>query len=332
MISKSSYTTTFGNMFPIQKTIAAIKESLVGGGLASRSMGVHAQGNTKVVFVTGLDSDEDKIPVFVHPILIENFKNSDYVVSDIRSYRPAGSDWMSDAAFEEGIRNKADYGIVKTRAVLEAKWNEEGPLKIRPMFKFAGNVYANWISQAVTRIFALDNHDQYRIMAVALYFYYTRFVNGGKLTDDDLEAASNHTIKLTGLAASEIYSIFEKLPQMENLGDFCEAVKLTVENIRLNDFNYSILLTGLRNSYYGNNAKAMIEVAVEHPPTWISIVIGVMNERSFKSSPLYKLIEMQGKRGGIDEFRLNYLSFLKNSMVSNESIEDRLAALESVEF
>lgn len=335
MISKSSYDTTCGIIIPIQKTVTAIKEALIASSLAQRTMGVNQQGDIRVVFVTGLESYEDRIPPFIHPILVENVRGLSYLVTDIRSYRSGKSEWVTDKHFEEAIRDKADYGIVKTRAILEAKWNAESPVLLRPLFKFAGNVFANWISQAISRIYALDAHDQYRIMAIALYFYHTLFVDEPKLEGQNLDAASNHTIKVTGLASSEIYSIFEKLPEMKNISDFCEAIKPQIANVRLNDFNMSMLLTGVRNSYYGNNAKSMLEVAIEHPPTWISIVVGVMMERSFKSSPLYKLIEMQGKRGGIDEFRANYISLLKNTTVSletAESISDMIASLESFKF
>lgn len=320
MISKSSYSTTFGNIFPTQKHETAIKEALIAGSLNQRKMGVAEVDGVRSVFVTGLDSAEDKIPPFIHPIHIKGFKGYDYVVSDIRAFRSNKSPWQSDREFENAIRNKSDYAIIKTRSILEAMWEAGKQSEIRPQFKFAGNVYAAWLAQAIARVYALDFHDQYRIMIIAVYFYHTRFVDQPRLEGQLLDIACNHCIKMAnGVSAAEIYTIFEKLPDMNNADDFCTAIRESLENIRLNDFNLGVLLGGIRNSFFGDNAKDLLNVSLEYPPVWISIVSSVLMEKSFKRSPLYTTIEQQGKRGGIDEFKSNYLSLIRQRTVALES-------------
>ena len=83
----------------------------------------------------------------------------------------------------------------------------------------------------------------------------------------------------------------------------------------LAEFNLAMLLTLIRNTWYWNNAKDVIATALEYPPAWIAIVYAAMTEKTYKNSPVYKLIEIQAKRSrNVEEFRLNYEGFLRRVM------------------
>lgn len=321
MISKSSYDTTIGNIFPVQKLQKQILEVLVTSDLKNANLGVMANNGINVVFVTGLHAEEEKIPPFVHPITIDNFKGQKYIVVDIRAYKNTINRYPTYKEFEENIKNKSDYLVLKSSAILEQYWNAEDPARLRARFKFAAQVYAAWVGQAVNRLFALDFHDQYRVMAIAVYFYYTRFVTTAKLEREELNIAVNHTIKVTGLSATEIYNIFEKIPELNNIDDFCKAVRELVENVRLANFTPESLLEAIKNTYFGNNAKDYIRIALEFPPIWIAIVFGVLTEKTFKSSPLYKVIETQAKKASVDEFTMNFMTLYKN-VIAIETIDE----------
>lgn len=321
MISKSSYDTTIGNIFPVQKIQKQIQEALIASDLKDATLGVIANNGVKVVFVTGLHPEEEKIPPFVHPITVDNFKGTKYIVVDARAYKNTISKYPSYKEFEENIKNKSDYLVLKSSAILEQYWNAEDPARMRARFKFAAQVYAAWISQAVNRLYALDFHDQYRVMAISMYFYYTRFVPTGKLEREELNIAVNHTIKTTGLSASEIYNIFEKIPELKNIDDMCQAIRELIENVRLSQFTPDGLLEAIKNTYFGNNAKDYIRIALEFPPIWIAIVFGVLTEKTYKTSPLYKTIETQAKKASVDEFTMNFMTLYKN-VIAIESVDE----------
>ena len=323
-ICKTSYDTTVGKIYDLRKLDLALKEALITGVLADRQLGVAANDQRKAVFLTGNDSSEHNVPPFVHPYLIQNFKNQDYLVTDLRSFRNSANPTESDRDFEAGVRNTTEYALVKSRATLGLMWLGPDMMKIRARFSFAGSVFAAWLSQAISKAYALDFSDQLRIMAVSIYYYNTLFQVENKLTDKALEVAVVHTIKATKIPAADVYALFESLGEMNGIEDYCTAVRNSIESVRLSDFNLVMLLTLVRNSWYGTNAKDLISAALEHPPTWISMVYTTLTERTYKSSSLYKLIEMQGKRGNADEFRMNYLELLKNAIVATETVDEEI--------
>ena len=323
-ICKTSYDTTVGKIYDLRKLDLALKEALITGFLADRQLGVAVNDQRKAVFLTGNDSSEHAVPPFVHPYLIQNFKNQDYLVTDLRSFRNSADPTASDRDFEAGVRNTTEYALVKSRATLGLMWLGPDLMKIRARFSFAGSVFAAWLSQAISKAYALDFSDQLRIMAVSIYYYNTLFQEENKLTDKALEVAVVHTIKATKIPATDVYALFEGLGEMNGIEDYCTAIRGAIESVRLNDFNLAMLLTLVKNSWYGTNAKDLISVALEHPPTWISIVFTTLTERTYKSSSLYKLIEMQGKRGNADEFRMNYLELLKTAIIATEAADEEI--------
>lgn len=325
MYYKTCYETSVGRIFNTKALDRALYESLITGGLQSRRFGVENVGNVSAVFVIGGNTDENLIPSFTHPYLIGDFKGRSYLITDLRLFRTSNLDYMSEHSFEVSVRNKAEYGLVKARAVLSLMWLDEAKReKLRSQFKFAAAVYASWLSQAISRTYALDFHDQALITAIGIYYYHTLFIKEARLSGNELETAVIHTIKATKLPAQDVYQLFEQLREVHSITDYCEAVKDVVSNVRLKDFNLAMLLTQIRNTWFGTNAKDLLSVALEHPPTWISIVFSTLTERSYKGSALYSIIEFCGRRGNADEFRMNFLDLLRSNVVALESVENEL--------
>jgi hypothetical protein len=318
---KTSYDTTVGKIFNMSKIELALKEALITGMLGNKKLGVEESDGRVAVFVTG-ENSESHIPPFIHPYLIQNFKSKDYLVTDVRAFRASTQDYQTDREFELGVKNTVEYALMKSRAALNLMWLSSDVARIRARFSFACSVFAAWLSQSIAKAYALDFNDQVRLMALSVYYYHTLFQTESKLSDQALEVAVVHTIKATKLPAADVYALFEKIEGMPDIDAFCEEAKKVVENVRLHDFNHAMLLTLVKNSWYGTNSKEWLSVALEHPPTWLAIVYATLTERTYKSSSLYKIVEMQGKRGNADEFRLNYQDLIKHAITVVESVDN----------
>lgn len=321
--NQTAYDTTAGKIFPLKHVDLALREALITGDLASYTLGVKSPNETQVIFVLGNGEKEKAIPPFVHPYLIQNFKGQNFLVSDLRDFRPTRDEWLSQAEFDKGVRNKTEYSLVKTRAAMNALWLDDvSRAKMRAEFGFAGNVYAAALSQSISKAYVLDFQDQAYLYALSLYYYYTLFVPAGKLDDELMDILVRKAADATKLTAKTVYDIFDKITEMKDISDYCENVKNVIQSVRLKDFNLGVLLTLVRNIWYGNHAKDMVAAALEHPPTWISIVYATMTERSYKASQLYKTVEMLAKRGNGETFQKNFVEVLRTQVLAIESIDE----------
>lgn len=303
-----AYQTTVGSVVDTKQTQKAIIESIIKDGVQTMTLNVDNQGDYNLFFITGKYDSEDNIPLFTHPIVIKH-NNQNYLVSDLRYYIRK-TDIRYGMPVQDSIRNRTEFNFAKSVAVLTLAWLNGENSSIKTNLSFAGSVYANWISEMVRKTYALDFKDSIQLTVIAHYFYQSLFVDQIEVTEDMKQKWVVHTIKATGLKATDIFEIYDTLPGMKNIEDFCHVVSKNLENVRLSSFNLPTLLTILSNSWYGTNAKEVIRVALEHPPTWNALVYTALSERTYKNSVVYRVAERLGKRGVADEYMRNYKDFV----------------------
>ena len=310
------YQTTVGSMFVTKNIETAIKESIIKDGLDNVNLGVSNNGKVKPIFITGSYNSESEIPLFTHPITIFNFRGNDYLCTDLRLFVKKDSPVHE---IEKNIKNRTEYNLAKSRAVLNLIWLNEGTSGMRIALSFAGSVFSTWLSEAISRTFALDFKDQTTISVITDFYYQTLFSDDKVFDEDFKQKAAIHTIKATNSTSALVFEIFDQIEVMSSIEDYCEYVKKITENVRLKDFNLAVLLTIVKNSWYGANAKEMLSVALEHPPTWNAIVYTALTEKTYRTSNIYKIAERLGKRGVSDEYLKHYVAMVTEHVsIANE--------------
>ena len=62
------------------------------------------------------------------------------------------------------------------------------------------------------------------------------------------------------------------------------------------------------NTWFGANAKEILAVALEHPPTWLSLVYIALKERSYKNTSLAKIALRYALNKGGNDFIRSFVS------------------------
>lgn len=314
-IFNDSYQTTIGSAFVTSQIEHALNRSIISESNFLRALEVNQNGEYFPIFITGLLGSEAEIPLFTHPISINSHKGEKYLCTDLRMYVNKAASSYDSGVLKPVIKNLTEYNFAKSRGILNLIWLNEGSSVIKNNLSFSGVVFSAWISEIISKTYALDYKDQTIIAIIASFYYQTLFTNQHEIDEDFKQKMSVHTIKATKAPAELVFDIFDKIEKLSNINDFCAAVSKIPENVRLKDFNLAMLLTLVRNSWYGVNAKEIISVALEHPPTWNAIIYAALSERTYKSSSIYKLAERFGKRGLSDEFMNNYKMMIKDHLV-----------------
>lgn len=315
--AKDSYKTTIGSHLITKDIELAIKEAMIKDNIQENNLNVHSNGAYNAVFITGKYSSENDIPIFIHPITIDNFKGANYLCTDLRLFINSKNE--SDN-IEDAIKNKTEYNFIKSRAILNLLWANGNTTLIKNSTALASTLFSIWLSNIISKNYALDMKDQLTLNVITSYYYQTLFMTDYDFSEEQKQKMAVHTINATAEKAEFVLEIFDRITKMENINDYISNVINILENVRLNNFNLAVLLTIIKNSWYGNNAKEIISVALEHPPTWIAIVYTALTERTYKNSMIYKISENFGKRGKSDEFIKNYTQLMQDQ-ISKEDIK-----------
>lgn len=315
---KDCYETTAGSVISTKSIVVAIKEHIIKDGNFD-NLRVRNDDHLRPVFITGSAPSENNIPLFAHPITIKNTQNDVLICADLRFF--VRKDTPLDN-IEKSIKNVTEFNFAKSRLILSMIWQTGNEGKIKNNLNFAATVYSAWLSEAIAKNYALDFKDQTTLAVLTNYFYQTLFYEDNTFDEDTKQRIATQVIKATKTPAEFVFEVIDRIGPMTSIEDYCVQVRTVLENVRLNNFNLPMLLTIVKNSWYGTNAKEVICVALEHPPTWCAVVFAALSERTYKSSIIYRIAERFGKRGASDEFMNSYKQMVTEMLYDDHSNTD----------
>ena len=320
MIYYTPYHTTMGKIVVLDDIIKTIKVAFIKDGVNKVNLGVKPLPHIEMVFITGLHPSETDIPLFTHPVEVA-YNGRTYLCTDMRLFvsNMLGRTTLVD--LDNNIKNKVEFNFFKTRSILTLAWLNKGQGHIRNGLGFAANVYSALISQLISRAYGLDYGDQLTIQIIACYFYFSLFFDDELIKQDLVESWVIHTAQMTKADTVLISSIFQQITKCNNMASFCETIKSICKNNRLHDLNVPVLLTLVKSTWFGANAKEIMSVALEHPPTWVSMVYTALQERSYKNSNIYQYAERLGKRGLAEEFIRSYSDIVLQYVKDRHALE-----------
>ena len=312
---QTGYDTTIGAGLVTKQIEHAIKESFIKDTVYNRHLDLITSQNYQPVFISGGMSSESNIPFFEHPLAIRNYKGKNFLCTDIRASIRSNGD---NSPWEVNVRNQTEFDFAFHRTIINLAWLDNQINQIKLSLNFAGTVYAAWLSEAIGKRFALDPKDQIIVSIISHFFYQSLFYSEDKFEEDSLQKFAVHTIKATNAPSQLVFNIFDQIPRIKGIEDFCEALKTVTGNIRLNDLNHGLLITMIGTTWYSANSKELLAVALEHPPTWITIVQTALVERGYRNSLIAKIAERFGKQNKSSEFMANFVNMV-NSYKDTES-------------
>jgi hypothetical protein len=297
-ICKTAYDTHACMGFVLKKIVDSIERAYVSGRLSS--LDAPGATNGPVNCILTVENDIGQIPAFAHPILITNPAKAQQLVIDLR---PFGTYDTAQAGFK--IRNQIDYKLHTYRAKLNDIWIRQNPNLIRDISKLPLSIFASWVSEAVSRRFALDPREQMNLAIFTAIFYMSQFTD--RTSSDILEEREKlrlvNAISTTlRIKAQDVLVILDKVDVVPSVTSYCLMAEEITGSIRLRELNVGLLFS-IMGSSWSSNAKELVSVALEHPPTWIAILMAACTERMFKNSGIARLIERQGKDAPTDILR-----------------------------
>ena len=315
-IFRTAYDTSACEGYVLDKTVAAVEKAVTLGWFSAinavRSQSLHPAVEE---FIYLIQNDQGQIPSFAHPLLFKansiaatnNEVDNKNLAVDIRGF----GRW-DDLNRTYVVRNQIEYQIALHRASLNGHWLRESPTILRDISKLPLTVYVSWLSEAVARRYALEPDQQMKLAIITGIFYLSLFTErdpSEKMEEREKLRVTNVLSQALRIKAKDVIAILDEVDVIPNVKAYVNTAQALVGSVRLNDFSVGTLYALIGSSWY-TNTKEIITVAIEHPPTWISLLIAATTERIFKNSVIARLIERQGKDAGRD-FLMPVLNLIK---------------------
>lgn len=294
---KTPYETLACRLTPTKETVLAIKKAYVNNELRHPNS---PDGNIMERVLTVLPGN-DEVPVFSFPLLVE-LNDQDVVVFDLRPYAKLERDG------EIKISNASDYQFKLVSALLNDVW-VKSPEDLLLLGDLPIIVFVRWLTNNITSALGLGPEDQVVLSTIVATYYYSLFKEDS-LTEKDRLIIVKKVSSISFIPTEKALAIVDKLDYIDGLSTLVDVIKESIQSPRINNLNVGLLITMLNKSWFGFDAKTTIAVALEHPPTFLSMIQSSLESRSFRKSYIGTLVYQNDKKGLGNVFTKSLLNII----------------------
>ena len=234
-----------------------------------------------------------EVPPFAHPIQIHeqmpNGFHTFYIVADARGFM------RMDSFGKYKITARSEYDFTVMRTYLQKLWTDGHPSDLLNCGTIQLAAFTRWVSESIAQRLGLEPLAQMRATAIAGMYYLSLF----KATTDDIREdqlkMATQVAKATYIPLDKILEIVEGLDPMTCLKDFCDRLASHGQTIRLEKMNPALLYGILCGGWFGANAREIVAVALEHPPTWAALLYTAITDRGYRNCAIARYVEAVNK-------------------------------------
>jgi hypothetical protein len=252
-----------------------------------------------VMALTGPDKD---IQPFAHPLIMHGRDFGffdDTVVFDARGFVRVGLDGSVT------ISQPDEFAMHVLRARLTRYVEANHYANLEAVGTFPLQVFVNWLGQILTRRLSLDPQAQHQTMAIIAIYYISLFKEPNELTnlsDSSIAKTAQLINRLFRIDAELVVNLLRTMPPITNVTNLVVALKEHGGSIRFENLSVALLYTIIGGSWFGSQAKEVLAVALEHPPTWISIVATALTSRGYRNTPIAEQVERVNKQDAGNDY------------------------------
>lgn len=287
----TAYDSTVCSGYVLDKLKESIQVALIKGDLAFARL-----PDTHVFEVRAMGMTSSAIPEFAHPFPFEH-QGEQCLAIDAR---PFGH--YDRVKGEFVVRNSVEYNLLVHRAKLTDLWLAGDVNMLRDVSPAAMQFYASWLAENVARRFALDPREQLDLAILSAYYYGTLFVESDEFDELKKMKMVQAVARAVNCSAQDVLKVVEAVGPLSRIDSFCAAAKEATQSVRLQDFNPGVLVSIIKGTWFGYHSQELLAVALEHPPTWLAVLLAAHVDRTWKNSALAKLVERQAKRDSGQQF------------------------------
>lgn len=241
--------------------------------------GLAGETFTDLVYVTPLEEHLD-VPSFTQYVNIGDSKNPILAI-DGRAYMRA-----NPHTSEIKIIGSNDWRYQIVRMALNLKQFKESESFYMGIGDIPIKVFSRWISGILTNRYNLTIESQMAISVISVLYYLAMINPNLRIRSDLREIELTRICQTTGIDVDFADSIVSNIENLSNLEDLAVAISQHSLQERTGNLKAQDLIMVLGNSWFGINSRENIAIALEHLPSFVSLVHSALTTSLYKRTSL----------------------------------------------
>jgi hypothetical protein len=276
---KDIYSTTPCFAYNMREIISGLREAE----LADEVIQARSVDGKDIPGVYLLSPNNKTVAQFAHPVTstVHGHKDSAtiYVNPYVRFDRDTG---------KLLVTSTTEYEFMVLRARLQEAWVHGQSRELASVSVLPAKVFSRWVSENIARRLNLTPLEQLDVSMVAALYYYYLFQD--QVDADDKVRLSTQASRAVNVETAKVLKVADSIQTMSDIAGFIGAVKSVVNSPRTDTLTPALIYGILGGSWFGANAREIAAVALEHPPTFISMIYMAMTNRTYHKCFLSELV------------------------------------------
>lgn len=314
MVNVDPYLTTYGKLINVEN----IKKELVKYIISNSDyLGYEytTDSDIKMIFITGYNEEERNLPLFEHPIIVNDVRNTPIVCLDVRKYVRQHKEQAEN--IRDIAKDTSSLHFILIRAVATADFINNDFGLYRPVYKNYTVGYSLLISSIVNGIVGLNPVEKLNV-ELAVGFHFNTLI-----TDSDVNGRDGSIIaRLEQCKFSlpstkkHIMSVIEHLDSSDRtiVGLVNKIMKALPEEKSVL-ITQGVLVNMLANIWYGAGTSETTLMSLENVPTWIALMYSATVDKTYKRSRLASILDMSSRKINVEEVDKFITNYLKSKVI-----------------
>ena len=247
--------------------------------------------------IDGVSDDQKKVPSIQFPIMEEGAHGQKFVpYVDIR---PGGH--VSNGGYNVTLNGATEFRVRLKLAILTYLWSNGQVEQLLKLSDLPIKVFSSFIASTIRNRFVLEIDQMFKIQCIAAWYYMCLFTDKTEILGHDRLTFYTRIIRTIGnhaITSSYIESLFSDVGVINNPKELCEVIVKLVPGPQLENLNIGTLYDCLKTACFIGGPVAgrlYTYVGLEHPPTWIIIMLETMLNRGYNKTTIGSTLERYKK-------------------------------------
>lgn len=315
MLVINPYETSYGKTIYKDKIKQEFVKYLITTDVNDLSYGLNLGSDTKYVFITGRNKDEQELPPLVYPLITQDIKNKTNIVVDLRKFCKDTKEITETSALKDILKDKPNGEFYINTALIMSDFLEEDMSAYRKVFPNITGGYSAIVASIVNACVPLSVLERAYIEVGSNYWANLLLCTSRDYVDYQGAIASRIAnsrlsipvdLKFVKQVINEI-----RLPEKLDIYGLVDICKQLISEDKRTLIDSKVYISLIANMWFGVNSLDLLAASQESIPLWISIMYSSLSNLAFSKARVSQILDKNSKMVDTKDFVKHIETHLK---------------------
>lgn len=152
-------------------------------------------------------------------------------------------------------------------------------------------VFHRWVAGALIQKYSLGVEQQMAMYVICAFYFYAMCNPELARPSEARERFSPIIARTTGVPIDTVLDVVEQIGKLETGRDLAHELSTNGRTIRMGTLKFEDLFALLASSWFGVNSRENVGVALEHVPTFVTMLYMGIAERSYRKTVITQRVD-----------------------------------------